>query len=61
MPTYTYKCQDVHCEHQFEVIQKISDDPLLYCPACDAEIKRLIVSGNFILKGEKWYKSSKEY
>lgn len=61
MPTYTYKCQDVDCKHQFEVVQKISDDPLLHCPACDRPIKRLIVSGNFILKGEKWYKTSGGY
>jgi len=61
MPTYTYKCTDAACEHQFDAIQRITDDPLKFCPQCDEKVKRLIVSGNFILKGEKWHKNSGSY
>lgn len=32
MPTYVYACDS--CEHEFEEIQKMSDDPLLKCPKC---------------------------
>lgn len=61
MPTYTYKCTDVECEHQFDAFQRITDDPLEFCPECDDKVKRVITSGNFILKGEKWYKNSGSY
>jgi len=59
MPTYTYR--GLECKHEIEVQQRISDDPLTECPRCKKPTKRVIVSGNFILKGEKWYKTSKEY
>ena len=61
MPTYTYKCSTDYCQYQFEVIQKITEEPLTICPQCDKETKRVITGGNFILKGEKWYKNSGEY
>jgi len=60
MPTYTYTCKE--CEHTFEAIQKITDEPLASCVKCDAEVKRIVVPGpTFILKGEKWFKNSGEY
>lgn len=61
MPTYTYRCTDEECNHQFEAIQRITDEPLTFCPQCDEETKRIITSGNFILKGEKWHKNSGSY
>ena len=33
MPIYDYKCSK--CEHQFEVIQRLSDNPVESCPACN--------------------------
>jgi putative FmdB family regulatory protein len=61
MPTYTYLCSE--CEHTFETVQKINDEPLISCVKCDAEINRIVVpgGGGFILKGEKWFKNSGEY
>ncbi|MDA9344395.1 zinc ribbon domain-containing protein, partial [Gammaproteobacteria bacterium] len=32
MPIYDYKCSN--CEHQFELIQKFSDQPAEICPQC---------------------------
>jgi len=55
MPTYAYKCEK--CEHGFEVIQKMSDNPLIHCPACENETLRKVISnGNFQLKGKGWFK-----
>lgn len=55
--TYDYECQA--CAHSWEVEQKITDAPLVECPACkEPEAKRLI-SGvpPHILKGKGWYKT----
>ena len=54
MPIYEYKCRS--CEHQFETIQKFSDDPLTECPACKQhELKKLVSAAAFHLKGNGWY------
>jgi|TARA_R110002153_G_scaffold5546_8_gene25811 putative FmdB family regulatory protein len=57
MPTYSYKCNK--CKHGFEVLQKMSEDPLVNCPECkEDELKKVIqVSGGFQLKGKGWFKS----
>jgi len=50
MPIYDYKCSN--CEHQIEVIQKISDDPKTTCPKCNKEsLSKLISAPSFRLKG----------
>ena len=56
MPTYEYLCKV--CSHQFEIEQKISDEPLSECPKClCCTIDRLISGGTgFVLKGDGWYK-----
>lgn len=54
MPTYNYRCGE--CSHEFECVQRITEDPVRTCPACSAEAaQRLITSGNFILRGGGWY------
>jgi putative FmdB family regulatory protein len=55
MPTYEYACRA--CAHQWEVVQRITEDPVQLCPACKRnEAHRLISRGtNFILKGGGWY------
>ena len=35
MPIYEYRCPD--CSHEFEEIQKMSDDPVRLCPSCGKE------------------------
>lgn len=54
MPTYDYGCQG--CGHQWELEQRISEDPVKKCPKCGKmRAQRLISGGNFILKGSGWY------
>lgn len=54
MPTYTYRCAD--CNHTFDMVQRITEDPVKVCASCGAEAaSRLITSGNFMLKGSGWY------
>lgn len=54
MPIYEYQCSN--CHHQFDVIQKISDEPLKECPEChkDTAVK-LVSAAGFQLKGTGWY------
>ncbi len=55
MPLYDYGCQG--CGHQFEVQQKLADDPLKNCPACGkALLEKIISAAAFVLKGGGWYK-----
>ena len=50
MPIYDYKCSK--CDHQFEVIQKFSDDPLKKCPECNNNsISKMVSAPSFRLKG----------
>ena len=54
MPTYEYKC--TKCSHQFEAVQKMTDNPLARCPECRCKIKRLIGAGaGVIFKGSGFY------
>ena len=52
MPTYEYECTK---GHQFEVEQRISEDPLKTCRLCRSKVRRLISSTSFVLKGSGWY------
>jgi putative FmdB family regulatory protein len=56
MPIYEYQCKA--CEHLFDVLQKMSDDPLTYCPECgEPELRKLLSAPNFRLKGGGWYET----
>jgi len=63
MPFYEYECQA--CKFYTEVMQKISDAPLVRCPSCGKRtLKKLVSVPVFRLKGSGWYetdfKSDKE-
>ncbi len=55
MPIYEYRCQN--CGYQFEVMQKVSDEPIKVCPKCGGPVQKLISNTSFILKGSGWYKT----
>lgn len=53
MPIYEYQCEE--CEHSFEILQKITAEPLQECPECGGAVHKLVSSTSFILKGGGWY------
>jgi putative FmdB family regulatory protein len=54
MPIYAYKCDS--CGHAKDVLQKMSDAPLVDCPACGAPaFKKQLTAAGFQLKGSGWY------
>ena len=56
MPIYPYLCND--CGHEFDRLQKISDDPLKVCPECGAEsLRKKLTAASFQLKGTGWYET----
>ncbi len=56
MPIYEYQCQ--HCQHTFDALQKISENPLVKCPECEKDtLKKLISQAGFRLKGTGWYET----
>ena len=56
MPIYEYECHV--CGHRLEKLQKISDQPLTDCPACEEPALRKLVSPvAFRLKGGGWYET----
>lgn len=56
MPIYEYDCKQ--CGHSVEKLQKLSDPPLLECPAChQAELQKRISAPGFRLSGGGWYET----
>ncbi len=55
MPTYEYRCNA--CGREFEYQQRMSDDDLVTCEACnEPKLEKLISRTAFQLKGGGWYK-----
>ena len=56
MPIYAYACAS--CEHSFDALQKMSDEPLVKCPECgEPALRKLISAPKFRLKGSGWYET----
>lgn len=56
MPIYEYICTE--CEHDHEALQKMSDEPLVDCPACsEPALKKKISAPGFRLSGTGWYET----
>ncbi len=56
MPIYGYACK--HCDHQFDALQKMADDVLVDCPACEEpQLRRQLSAPRFRLKGKGWYET----
>lgn len=53
MPTYEYRCPE---GHEFELFQRMSDEPAADCPECGKAAERLLSAGGGLLfKGEGFY------
>ena len=56
MPIYEYKCSG--CDELIEVLQKMSDDPLVDCPSCEGgKLTKKVSAAAFRLKGGGWYET----
>jgi putative FmdB family regulatory protein len=52
MPIYEYRCKK---GHQFEVMQRISDDPVTKCEVCGAPVQRVFHPVAVHFKGSGFY------
>ncbi|AHY46336.1 putative regulatory protein, FmdB family [Rubrobacter radiotolerans] len=52
MPIYEYKCQNGHV---FDVMQRMSDDPLEVCIKCDASVRKVMQPVGISFKGSGFY------
>jgi putative FmdB family regulatory protein len=52
MPTYEYKCEKGHV---FEVIQRMTDDPVTKCEECGAPVQRVFHPVAVHFKGSGFY------
>lgn len=53
MPTYEYRCPE---GHEFELFQRMSDEPGADCPECGKAAERLLSAGGGLLfKGDGFY------
>ena len=54
MPLYTYRCKE--CEHQFDIRQSFSEDPLVDCPKCGRPALRKVINQvGVVFKGSGFY------
>ena len=52
MPFYEYRCEK---GHTFEVMQKMTDDPVTTCQTCDATVQRVFHPVAVHFKGSGFY------
>ncbi len=54
MPTYGYRCE---CGHEFDAVQRMSDEPVAECPECGKKARRLFFPAGIVFKGSGFYKT----
>jgi putative FmdB family regulatory protein len=52
MPIYEYRCENGHL---FEVMQKITEDPVTHCETCEAPVQRVFHPVAVHFKGSGFY------
>jgi len=52
MPIYEYKCENGHV---FDVMQKLSEDPLASCIECGARVRKVLHPVGISFKGSGFY------
>ncbi|MEE2804907.1 MAG: zinc ribbon domain-containing protein [Pseudomonadota bacterium] len=56
MPIYEYACDS--CGHHLEALQRLSEAPLIDCPACgESALRKKVSAAAFRLKGTGWYET----
>ena len=53
MPTYEYTCRS--CGHTFDIVQAMSDEPLMVCPECGGELRKVFGAPAISFKGSGFY------
>ena len=53
MPIYEYQCED--CGVSFEVMQKMSEDPLVECEKCGGPLRKVLHPVAIHFKGSGFY------
>lgn len=53
MPTYGYRC--TQCGNQFEVFQRMSDEPIQTCPKCGGKVTKMLYPTGVVFKGSGYY------
>ena len=53
MPIYEYRCDD--CGNSFEVLQRMSDDPLETCDKCGGRLQKVLHPVAIHFKGSGFY------
>jgi putative FmdB family regulatory protein len=53
MPIYGYRCSN--CGHEFEIQQKMSDQPLKACPKCEGKLNKILYPVGISFKGSGFY------
>lgn len=55
MPIYGYRCKQ--CSHEFEIVQRMIDDPLKTCPECLGPLQKQLYPAGIVFKGSGFYKT----
>lgn len=53
MPTYGYRCES--CHEEFDVWQRMTDEPGAACPKCGGKGKRQFFPAGLVFKGSGFY------
>lgn len=53
MPTYEYACKS--CGNMFEIVQSMTDEPLVTCPECGGELRKVFAPPAIAFKGSGFY------
>ena len=52
MPIYEYRCENGHV---FDIMQRMTEDPLTECVQCDAPVKKVLHPVGISFKGSGFY------
>jgi len=53
MPIYGYRCKA--CNHTFEVVQSVNDEPIKDCPKCEGTVSKVFFPVGISFKGSGFY------